>query len=204
MIIGTEVGDFLVQPWRQKVKDQKPIRYRELFAYGVHPDKAEELFTDIRVEGYAKALTGRYVGRVIIFCPNNEFAPLRDRMMAFGAPADVIEHRLSLYTTYHNGTQMRIEMAKRDLREDEVCGCSSVYHNRTDFFGKALHDLSIIHIAAEAFIFAAARKEERPMILDRLCAEYGDGPLTRLILDDVMGIGERIAGEYELPPQPQV
>jgi len=185
------------------VRDQKPIRYNELFAFGAHPDKASELFTDIRAEGYAKAITAEYVGRVVIFCPTEEFAPLRDRMVASGASTDVIEHRLTLCTTYHNGMEMRIEMAERDLREDEVCACSSVYHKRTDFFGKALHDLGMVHIPAEAFIFAAAAKEERPEILERLCREYGDGPLTRLILDDVKGIGERLAGEYILPPQPQ-
>ncbi len=181
---------------------QGVICYTELFAFGANPEEPKKLFTEMRVRGYAEALKGNFVKKVRIFCPPNEYGPMRDRMVELGAPIQRIEFEKTLATTYHNARVMRTLLGQLDLKSHEVCLSSSVYHGRAAFFGQQQHDLKIVFVPAEAFIFANAPAQARPKLLDELCQYFGDSQLTRLIIDDAKGIGTRIAGEYVIPPQP--
>lgn len=185
------------------VLEQRKIRYKELFGFGANPQKASELFAHFRVLGYARAITGGFVERVRIFSPNREFAYMSEDMIKLGVPKDRIVHQETSVTTYHNAIKMRRVLAELDLKDHEVCMSSSVYHGRTQFFGKELHGLELVFVPAEAFYLASLAKPERLEAIELLIRRFGDGPLTRLIVDDTKGIAETLLGEYVVPPQPQ-
>lgn len=180
----------------------KIITFDDLFAFGANPEHEKYLFTDIRVRGYAAALTGGYARRVIIFCPDNEFGPMRDKMVTYGANAANIIHRRTYKTTYYNGREMAEELRKPEYQGRRVCYSSSSYHNRANYFGHIRHDLRIHFVPAEAFIFAVMQDEgARIRLRDALTKKYAL-EYTRLAMDDLRGIGTDIAGQYRTPPQP--
>ncbi len=178
------------------------VKFDELFGFGADLGKWNALFGDIRAEGYAMALIGGFVSRVRIFCPEIEFGPMREKIMAFGADGRSVCHQETLATTYHNGISMRATIGTLDLKDDKVCLSSSIYHRRSDYFAHQRHDFEIVSIPVDAFIFAATPISELGILFDRLISIYGNSPLTLLTLDDAKGIGDDLAGRYKLPPQP--
>ncbi len=183
------------------MQGQKKICYTELYGFGANPEHQERLFADRRIEGYARALTGSFVSYVRLFCPRREFTYMRDRMVnEYGAKTDHILHEETLYTTYHNGIVMRRVFDQHGLRTDAVCISSSLYHARAPFCAYR-HGLTNPYVPAEAFIFAAAEKHERPRIAEQLKREFGTSAITDVHIDDIKGFGEMLAGEYALPSQ---
>jgi len=180
------------------VEQQHPIRYCECFAFGLNPDHWESGFGERRAEGYAHSL--HFVDRVTIFCPEHEFAVMRDAMVRYGAQEDRILWHQTHKTTYFNAQEMRKVMAERDLKRQQVCGASSWYHARAPFFADELHDLRISFVPAEAFTFAVAEEDSLPDLTEVMVREFGAG--TRIIVDDIRGLGRRIAGRYQIPAQP--
>jgi hypothetical protein len=63
--------------------------------------------------------------------------------------------------------------------------------------GSLVHDLMIVWIAAEAWLFAASPKSEHEAIKEMLRNELGPGPLTERIIDEIRGQGDLIAGQYK-------
>lgn len=185
------------------MEQQEAIHFKELFGFGLNCNQWDELFGHLRVEGYARALTTGVVDRVRIFCPSDEFQPIVEAMLRFGAPKNAILFEQTLATTYYNGRVMREALGRLDLKRSEVCGASSGFHLRAVNFASMLHDLRITFVPAEAFIFAAVADDEEGLAYetDRLCREFGGGQLAELVVKEVRGIGRRLVAQYDIPPQ---
>ncbi|MFM2381787.1 MAG: hypothetical protein RLZZ76_554 [Candidatus Parcubacteria bacterium] len=178
------------------------IIFKEVFLFGANPDHFNRLFAKQRYKGAADAVLGGFTKIVRAFCPEREYELIRKEMLSHGVEPDSIQFHKTLHTTYYNAVEMGQIRAKLDLREHEVCVSSNVYHGRASYFANARHDFKSVFIPSEAFTFARVNEDERMVLLEEMCKEYGDGPLTRLIIDDVKGIGTDLAGEYKTPPQP--
>jgi hypothetical protein len=68
---------------------------------------------------------------------------------------------------------------------------------RAQLMGASLHDFKITWVAAEAWLFASTPKEQHDAIKQRLRDEFGQGPLTERIVDEIRGQGDLIAGQYK-------
>lgn len=180
------------------------INFEEVFAFGANPDHWESLFGNERARGYAMSLVGRIAKKVRVFCPEDEFKIMRDKMVEFGADKNQIEFHETLATTYYNAIEMRQVIAKLDLKSHQVCLSSNFYHNRAAYFAQVRHDFMSPFISVEALIFASCtNEEERLKTLEKMCLAYGDVPFVRKIIEDAKGIGTDIKAQYITPPQPK-
>lgn len=181
------------------MENQQPVAFQACFAFGLNPNDWERGFGERRCEGYAHAL--EFCNEVIIFSPHEEFPVMCDAMQRHGADLNRISWHKTLSTTFYNAVEMKKMLNALKLNRENVCISSSWYHARAPYFADERHKLRLTFIPAEAFTFAVCPEDQLQNLTNAMCADFGEG--TRILVEDIRGLGRDITGKYRIPPQPK-
>lgn len=156
------------------------------------------LWSELRFKGYAAGYKSGYYKIIALFGPKNETDVITKFLINNGVSASAIESFETNVTTLGNAQMMLKYLADRDLKRSKVVGSTSHYHlPRAGLMGSLVHDLMIVWIAAEAWLFATTDPVEHEAIKQMLREELGSGPLVERIIDEIRGQGDLIAGRYQ-------